>query len=89
MFDSVEHAQAELDTWVHHYNHNRPHQSLGMRPQIDRFRLARTITVVDTNHGDVDPAGETLAGVHGVIPVVPAARRVVGHSSLVSFAGVP
>lgn len=88
VFDSVEHAQAELDAWVHHYNHERPHQSLGMRPPIDRFRLARTVTVVDSVHGEVDPTGGPLSGVHGVVPVVPAARRVVGHSGLVSFAGV-
>ena len=40
VFDSIEHAQAELDVWVHHYNHERPHQSTGGLPPIERFQLA-------------------------------------------------
>ena len=40
VFDSIEHAQAELDAWVRHYNHERPHQSLGMVPPWERFKLA-------------------------------------------------
>jgi hypothetical protein len=27
-FESVEHAQAAVDVWVHQYNHDRPHQGL-------------------------------------------------------------
>jgi hypothetical protein len=30
-------AQAELDAWVHDYNHRRPHQALGMAVPADRF----------------------------------------------------
>jgi Integrase core domain len=33
--------QEALDGWVNQYNTERPQQSLGMRPLIDRFRLAR------------------------------------------------
>ena len=40
VFSSVEAAQAALDAWVAHYNHERPHQSLGMVAPIERFRLA-------------------------------------------------
>jgi hypothetical protein len=40
VFDSIEHAQAELDAWVWHYNHERPHQSIGRVPPIQRFQLA-------------------------------------------------
>jgi transposase InsO family protein len=40
MFESIEHAQNELDGWVHSYNHQRPHQSIGRVPPIERFRLA-------------------------------------------------
>lgn len=40
VFDSIEHAQAELDAWVDHYNHVRPHQSLGGVAPIERFKLA-------------------------------------------------
>ena len=32
--------QAALDGWVAQYNTERPHQSLGMRPPVDRFQLA-------------------------------------------------
>ncbi len=40
VFASVDHAQAQLDGWVHTYNHQRPHQSIGRVPPIERFRLA-------------------------------------------------
>lgn len=40
VFDSIEHAQAELDAWVRHYNFERPHQSIGRVPPIERFQLA-------------------------------------------------
>ena len=33
-------CRPRLDAWVDHYNTERPHQALGMRPPIDRFRLA-------------------------------------------------
>jgi Integrase core domain len=31
LYDSVEALQADLDAWLHHYNHQRPH--LGYRNQ--------------------------------------------------------
>jgi hypothetical protein len=31
----------KLDVWVEHYNHQRPHQGIGMVPPFERFRLAR------------------------------------------------
>jgi len=40
VFDSIADAQAQLDGWVRHYNQERPHQSIGRVPPIDRFRLA-------------------------------------------------
>jgi transposase InsO family protein len=40
VFKSIADAQAQLDVWVHHYNHVRPHQSLGGAPPIERFKLA-------------------------------------------------
>jgi transposase InsO family protein len=40
VFDSIEDAQTELDAWVWHYNHERPHQSIGRMPPIERFKLA-------------------------------------------------
>src|SRR5258705_6132940 len=32
---------AALRSWLHHYNHQRPHRALGMRPPIARLREAR------------------------------------------------
>jgi hypothetical protein len=40
VFDSIDDAQAQLDAWVHHYNYERPHQSIGRVPPIERFKLA-------------------------------------------------
>jgi transposase InsO family protein len=41
-FATLADAQAALDGWVQQYNHERPHQALGMHPPVDRFRLAAT-----------------------------------------------
>ena len=40
VFASIVDAQAHLDAWVWHYNHERPHQAIGRVPPIERFRLA-------------------------------------------------
>jgi transposase InsO family protein len=40
VFASIADAQAQLDAWVRHYNLERPHQSIGGLPPIERFRLA-------------------------------------------------
>jgi hypothetical protein len=40
VFDTGADAQAQLDRWVEHYNHERPHQSIGRVPPIQRFQLA-------------------------------------------------
>ena len=37
VFASLEAAQAELDEWVREYNHDRPHQALGMASPAGRF----------------------------------------------------
>ena len=37
-FESLEAAQAAIDGWVHAYNHQRPHQALGMAVPASRFR---------------------------------------------------
>ena len=41
IFDSIDVAQEQLDVWVHGYNSEREHQSLGNRPPAQRFALAR------------------------------------------------
>jgi transposase InsO family protein len=40
VFATIAELQAALDAWVHHYNTERPHQSLGMRPPAERFAVA-------------------------------------------------
>jgi transposase InsO family protein len=40
VFDSIVDAQAQLDEWVAFYNHERPHQSIGRVPPVERFGLA-------------------------------------------------
>jgi hypothetical protein len=42
VFASLEDAQAQLDDWVRHYNHERPHQSIGGLAPIERFKLAES-----------------------------------------------
>lgn len=37
---TITELQQALDAWVDHYNTERPHQALGMRPPIERFQLA-------------------------------------------------
>jgi transposase InsO family protein len=61
---TIAELQQALDAWVDHYNTERPHQALGMRPPIDRFRLAAP---------QLDP------GVEAVLEpaLVPAERPVV------------
>jgi transposase InsO family protein len=45
---TIEDAQAALDAWVVEYNTERPHQSCGGRPPVERFALAeRSLVVVD------------------------------------------
>lgn len=46
--DTVDDVQAALDAWVVEYNTERPHQSCGGRPPMERFALAeRGLVVVD------------------------------------------
>jgi transposase InsO family protein len=61
---TIAELQRALDAWVAYYNTERPHQALGMRPPIDRFRLA---------------APKPDAGVETVLEpaLVPAERPVV------------
>jgi transposase InsO family protein len=41
IFATLEEAQRELNAWVESYNHERPHQGIGMVPPARRFALAR------------------------------------------------
>ena len=74
VFDSIEHAQAELDAWVRRYNHDRPHQSLGMVPPYERFKLAAERPAA-REPGDDD---RLVSG--------PVTTRRVGGGGTISFA---
>jgi transposase InsO family protein len=76
VFASIADAQAQLDAWVEHYNHDRPHQSLGMVAPWQRFRLAAA---------RVEP--DVAVAVEPVAPAaVPSAIRRVSAKGTVSFA---
>jgi transposase InsO family protein len=47
---SIEDAQAQLDAWVHHYNYERPHQSIGGVAPIERFASGATSQPFDRHH---------------------------------------
>lgn len=78
VFADVADAQAQLDAWVRVYNHDRPHQSLGMAVPWDRFRLAA--------------APSSMVELEGAAPdtttEAPAATRRVGAKGEISFAAV-
>lgn len=70
VFADIDTAQAALDAWVHRYNHDRPHQGIGMVAPWERFRLA-------------DP--EAFAE-PGPTPPAPVTTRQVGRNGKISFA---
>ena len=74
VFASIADAQAQLDGWVEHYNHQRPHQSIGRVPPIERFKLASE---------PAPPAGPMAADVASSEPVT--TRRVAANGAI-SFA---
>jgi transposase InsO family protein len=78
VFASIEVAQAQLDVWVEHYNHNRPHQSIGMVAPWERFKLANNAPVERLIEPMVDPGGG----------MPPSATRRVGPKGTISFAAV-
>ena len=77
VFASIDEAQAGVDAWVHHYNYERPHQSLGMAVPWDRFRLA-----------DRTPAADDAAAPPTEPPLGATTTRRVGVKGTISFAAV-
>ncbi|WP_435826561.1 integrase core domain-containing protein [Nonomuraea dietziae] len=81
-FATLAQAQAALDAWVADYNTVRPHQALGGRPPIERFRLAGTGPVA---------AVPTAAPAAGVVPRrgarPPGITRWVDQRGQISLAG--
>ncbi len=41
MFENVEEAQREFDRWRYEYNHERPHESLGLEVPAKRYRQSK------------------------------------------------
>lgn len=75
-FDTIDQAQAELDVWVGHYNHERPHQGIGMVAPFERFRLATA-----------EPSTiELEAAAPDTTEQLPIARRRVASNGRISFA---
>jgi transposase InsO family protein len=76
VFASIQDAQTQLDGWVHSYNHERPHQSIGMAVPWDRFQLAA-------------PQGVEVTSTPILVetePVVPSTTRRVSAKGTISFA---
>jgi hypothetical protein len=60
-YATIEDLQHAFDAWVVHYNTQRPHQALGMRPDIDRFALAGDTAAAGGSPGVVDPVPVAIA----------------------------
>lgn len=85
VFETIEHAQAAIDGWVAEYNTVREHQSLGDRPPIERFRLARRDELEPVVAGS---SVEVEADVVDVTTTVPrSVARVADAAGRVSLGG--
>jgi transposase InsO family protein len=85
--ETIAELQAALDAWVEEYNTVRPHQALGMRPPIDRFRLASPVeTVVEAA---AVPRSTEPPVVQPATPIVrlPGVQRWVDQHGLISLGG--
>jgi transposase InsO family protein len=71
VFADLDTAQAAVDEWVWHYNHDRPHQGIGMVAPNERFRLA-------DSEAFEEPAVEAIG---------PVTTRRVARNGKISFAG--
>lgn len=81
--------QAALDAWVDHYNTERPHQALGMRPPIERFQLAAVPGVETIVEPSAVPAVAPTAVVQPsprAVPL-PGVQRWVDQHGLISLGG--
>ena len=89
IFPSLVIAQKELDTWIHDYSHERPHQSLGMSTPAERFyapsdrpapELALDVRVVTEDRSGDDWVNRTVS-VNGTISVSNQTFSVGKHRS--------
>jgi hypothetical protein len=84
---TIAELQQALDAWVDHYNTERPHQALGMRPPIERFQLAagpgvETVvepSAVSAEQAVVEPAPQIVR--------LPGVQRWVDQHGLISLGG--
>jgi hypothetical protein len=77
IFASIDQAQEQLNAWLWQYNHDRPHQSIGMVAPWERFRLAAPEPVAPV--ADDAPGGSEP-------PPGPVTTRRVGRGGTISFA---
>jgi transposase InsO family protein len=85
LFASIGELQAALDEWVSEYNTERPHQSCGGRPPIERFRLAdRSIAAENTL---ATPAPQIAAAVTRPASRPAGVSRWVNAHGKISLAG--
>jgi hypothetical protein len=81
--------QQALDAWVDHYNTERPHQALGMRPAIERFQLAARPGVETVVEPSAVPAAPLVAVVEPSPQIVRlrGVQRWVDQHGLISLGG--
>ena len=83
---TLEELQAALDAWVTDYNTARPHQSLGMRPPIERFQFAPHLAAGEAPVVDpvpivsAQPSIQSATRLHGM-------QRWVDRRGLIRLAG--
>ena len=78
VFESIDDAQSQVDSWVCHYNYRRRHQGIGDVVPWERFGLA-----AEHRHGEPEPA--TLEDPS----TAPVATRKVSAKGKISFASQP
>jgi transposase InsO family protein len=87
---TIAELQAALDAWVAYYNTERPHQALGMRPPIERFRLAAPqadAVVQAALEPALVPAERPVVQPAPQIVRLPGVQRWVDQHGLISLGG--
>ncbi len=88
VFESIAEAQSELDAWVHQYNVEREHQSIGNRPPAERFQLARREVVVSQENQESDAIAAAIEQPQRrLFRRVGSTARSTGSASRTTWAG--
>jgi transposase InsO family protein len=89
-FADLPSAQAAITAWVHAYNHQRPHQALGMATPASLFRPGILPGPVAAVMPASQPAPDALAGPAADAPVLLAAQSAgaVEFDTVISPSGV-